>query len=323
MAESLIVAPTGSVGAVGADAREYVERSVSASTRRRYRADYRSWQEYAGGRREPELPASPALVADWIAAEARAGKSVGTIRGRLASLASAHRAAGYPSPTEHPLVQRAMGGIARSLPPAGAGRKDPLLLDGLIQACAVCPDTAAGRRDHAILTLGWAGAFRRSELAALVWEDVEDWGMDGIVVNVRRSKTDQEGRGFRKPIQHTQRHGWHPCPVCSLTLGWLPVTGWGGPIFRRITRGQVGASALNPYSIALIVKARLREAGLAGNFGGHSLRAGLITEDALRGVDILTIQAMTGHQNINVLKSYIRREGDPFLGKNAAVEAGL
>jgi integrase len=175
-------------------------------------------------------------------------------------------------------------------------------------------------RDRALLLTGFAGAFRRSELVGLDVPDLQ-FNRDGLVVTLRRSKTDQEGQGRRVGIPY----GSNPatCPVRALEA-WLAVLGADqGPLFRGINRhGQLARRRLTPQSVALIIKRLAAQAGMeAGDLAGHSLRAGLATAAAAAGVPERAIMAQTGHRSLATLRKYIR-EGSLFL-ENAAAQVGL
>ena len=182
------------------------------------------------------------------------------------------------------------------------------------------PDTLQSRRDRALLLLGFAGAFRRSELVAIDLGDLE-FNRDGLVVTVRRSKTDPEGQGRRVGIpfgSHLQT-----CPVRA-TQAWLEFLDVpSGPVFRPIDRhGHIGTSRLSDKAVALIVKRSAGAAGLpAADLAGHSLRAGLATSAAAAGVSERAIMAQTGHRSVATVRKYIR-EGSLFL-ENAAAKVGL
>ena len=136
---------------------------------------------------------------------------------------------------------------------------------------AVLGEDLAGLRDRAILTMGWMGAFRRSELVALTVEDVEPAG-EGLVVQVRRSKGDQEGRGAKKVIPYAARPSL--CAVRALAA-WLEAAGiTSGPLFRAVgSDGRVRPDALSDRSVARIVQKVAAAAGLdPATVGAHSLR---------------------------------------------------
>jgi integrase len=176
------------------------------------------------------------------------------------------------------------------------------------------PEGPHGARDRSLLLVGFAGALRRAELVGL---DVEDlaWTEDGLVVTLRRSKTDQEGEGRRVaiPLGSTPE----TCAARSLRR-WLEVAKVSdGPVFRVVTRhGHVGAR-LTSHSVARIVKRAAKAAGLdPSQLSGHSLRAGLATAAAKAGKSERSIMAQTGHRSVAMVRRYIR-EADLFVD-NAA-----
>ncbi|MHC2109140.1 site-specific integrase [Methylobacterium sp. CM6246] len=176
------------------------------------------------------------------------------------------------------------------------------------------PGRPPDKRDRALLALGFAGAFRRSELVALDVADlVED--PEGLRVRVRRSKTDQEGRGLEKAIPH----GWFIRPV-ALVREWLSAAGIvQGPVFRPVSRSgnvrgthkteeALATPRLTTHAVADIIKRYCTAAGLdASAFGARSLRAGYITTAAQRGVDLARIMDQSGHRDPRTVVGYIRR----------------
>ena len=194
-----------------------------------------------------------------------------------------------------------------------------IALDDLRKMVAALPEGLAGSRDHALLLLGFAGAFRRSELVALNVEDLEKTE-DGVVVHIRRSKTDQEAAGRHVGIPYGSTN---LCPVTA-PRHWLEAALISSdPVFRKVDRhGHVGAEHLSPSSVAAIVKRAAALAGLAPElFSGHSLRAGLATSAAANGATETVIMAQTGHRSTAMVRRYIRR-GNLFR-QNAASIAGL
>ena len=175
-------------------------------------------------------------------------------------------------------------------------------------------------RDRALLLAGFAGAFRRSELVGLDVSDLE-FNSAGLIVNIRRSKTDQEGQGRKVGLPY----GSTPvtCPVRALEA-WLAVLGTDeGPLFRGINRhGHLAGRRLTAQSVALVIKRRAAQAGMeTRDLAGHSLRAGLATAAAAAGVSERAIMAQTGHRSLATLRKYLR-EGSLFL-ENAAAKVGL
>jgi integrase len=144
---------------------------------------------------------------------------------------------------------------------------------------------------------------RRSELAALDFEDIEETA-DGLRVTIRRSKTDQEGHGHVIAIPR----GVIACPVAALKA-WLAAAGiTAGPMFRPIAKGgRVQAMRLTDRSVAAIVKAHAKRAGLdPKQFAGHSLRSGFVTSAAARGASIFKMADQSRHKSMDTLRGYVR-----------------
>ncbi len=197
--------------------------------------------------------------------------------------------------------------------------KKALLPDDLRCALASLPETPAGRRDRALLLLGFAGAFRRSELVALDWADLA-WVSEGLVVTLRRSKTDPEGQGRKIGIPYGRRE--EVCPVRALEL-WRDHTGSNGPVFRAVDgHGTSDSERLSDKAVARILKRALEQAGIASaEYAGHSLRAGFATAAAAGGASERAIMNQTGHRSLPMLRRYIR-EGSLFTD-NAVRNTGL
>jgi site-specific recombinase XerD len=308
--ESVALEPLRSTGAVSdhqalAAVRGFVAESLSPATRRAYRAAlaaFRSWCEAAGA--EP-LRASPEMVAAFVAAEAQAGRKVATLEQRVAAIRWLHEAAGLETPTSAKLVRATMQGIRRELGVAPA-RKAPATVERLAAMVAHAdPTTPKGFRDRALLLFGFASALRRSELVALAVDDLEATDR-GLLVMVRRSKTDQEGRGHVRAIP-IGRHA-ETCPVRALRA-WLEAAAiTRGPVFRSVDRhGRIGES-MSARAVAEVVKSYAQAAGLDPSaFSGHSLRAGFVTSAAERGARAERIMDHTGHRSVAMVRVYTRR----------------
>jgi len=240
-----------------------------------------------------------------LAAIARSGIAVSTLMQRVAALAYAHRLAGLPSPTEASTVRAVVSGARRELS-VRPDRKAPATVDALSDMLGQVPvDTLPGRRDRALLLFGFAGAFRRSELVAIDVEDLEETEA-GVLVHVKRSKTDQEGLGREVGIL---RGTTRLCPVQALQ-DWLLASGIEeGPIFRPISSGGlVGPSRLTGGTVARIVKRYAEAAGLdPDRYSGHSLRAGFATAALDRGADLGAVARQLGHAKLDTTRVYDRR----------------
>ncbi len=219
-----LVEPSGlpSVPAVSAEVVRHEAEAAAAfaraekadATRRAYRSDWRRFEAWCASRGTAPLPAAPEAVAAFLAAEAAAGTKPSTLARRAAAIRYAHRLAGHESPTNAEAVRATLRGIRRTLGAAPA-QKAPATASRIAAMAALAPaGTLRGLRDRALLLLGFAGAFRRSELVALRVEDLVETP-DGLRIVIRRSKTDQEGAGQEVAIPHGARLRWRRC-----ALGW-------------------------------------------------------------------------------------------------------
>jgi integrase len=225
-----------------------------------------------------------------------------TIGRRVAAIRYAHKLAGLPLPTDDERVRATMRGIRRSLGTAGA-KKTPATVERIIAMAPIASERLADIRDRALLLFGFASAMRRSELAALDFEDIEETA-DGLRVTIRRSKTDQEGHGHVIAIPR----GVIACPVAALKA-WLAAAGiTAGPMFRPIAKGgRVQAMRLTDRSVADIVKVHARRAGLDPKlFAGHSLRSGFLNSAAARGASIFKMADQSRHKSTDTLRGYVR-----------------
>ncbi|MDF1502299.1 site-specific integrase [Roseisolibacter sp. H3M3-2] len=287
-------------------AYDYADRAVAPATLRAYAADWRVFVAWCEPRGLCPIPALPETVAVHIADEAKRGRKPSTIGRRLAAIRAAHTAVQLEPPTTAAVVRRVVHGIRREHG-TRADKKSPATVERLVAMTAHCPTTLTGKRDRALLLLGFAGAFRRSELVALDVADLEE-AADGLRVLVRRGKTDQEGEGAVVAIVR----GRDACPVAAVRA-WLAAAGiTEGAVFRPVSKGgRVLDGRLAPFSVARIVKHYAERAGLDPDaFAGHSLRAGFLTSAAERGKPLDRLMAVSRHRRVDTLLGYIRRADD-------------
>jgi len=299
-------------------ARDYTTHSHAHQTLKNYAADWKHFNAWCAEHGRRPLPAAPETILCFIVALADR-YAVSTIDRRLAGISYYHKQARHPLPTKDPEVERAMRGIRREKGVAPHG-KAPIVLDTLRQMIAALPEDRRGLQDKALLLVGFAGAFRRSELVGLTIADIQ-FVDAGLVIQLRRSKTDQEGAGFSKGLPY----GTHTdtCPVRTLRR-WLDAAEIiSGPLFRPIGRyGTIGTAALHPQGVVRAVKHAARLIGVeVAELSGHSLRSGLATSAAQAGVSERVIMAQTGHTDVRSVRRYIR-EGSLFR-ENAAGLIGL
>lgn len=289
---------------LSADALDFGRAALSANTMRAYRGDWEEFQLWCAGRDRSALPASPATVANYASTLATAGKKVPTIARKLAAIRFFHRGAGEENPTDNAGVSAILKGIRRTVGTAPR-QKAPATVDVIHALMArIEPETLQGKRDRALLLLGFAGAFRRSELVAITVEDLT-FSDEGVDVFLPKSKTDQEAKGQSVAVLN----GKALKPADRLKE-WLSAAGIAsGPIFRRINRGDhLTDEPLSAQSVALIVKKYADAAGLdVERLSGHSLRAGFVTSAAENRASISRIMEVTRHRDPRTVETYVRR----------------
>ena len=291
-------------------ATDYAAASKSEATRRAYRSDWEDFAAWCAGSGADPLPAAPATLAGYIAQLADRGKKVSTIRRRLAAIAYAHRLKGYPGPTDAEPVKAVLAGIRRRIGVA-VERKAPATARTLQKMTGARRQREAAAcdlrtlRDRALLLLGFAAALRRSEVVALDVADLE-FVERGVIVHVRRSKTDQDAAGAEIAVPN----GTKLKPV-SAVREWLAAAAiTSGPVFRAIGKSgqRIASRRLTDRSVADIVKRYAAAAGLdPKTYSGHSMRAGFITTALDHGIDFFKIMDVSRHADVDVMRAYDRR----------------
>ena len=258
--------------------REAADASRAPSTEKAYASDWRDFSAFATRVCRERMPADPETVALYVADLRQSGRRPATILRKLAAIAVYHRSAGHQSPCEHDVVRAMVRGTRMALGVAQP-QSTALSLDGLTRLLAPIGKDPRGLRDRALLLVGFAAALRRSELVSIGVDDLRFEEEKGVVIRIRRLKTDQESVGYDVAITHGSE--LKTCPVVALR-DWLWMSGiTEGPVFRRVRRGgAVGDEALTGYAVAQITEARAAAAGLEGDFTGHSLRSGFATAAA-------------------------------------------
>jgi site-specific recombinase XerD len=284
-------------------AHDFAKASKAPATKAAYDSDFRIFDAWCRARGLNALPAAPSTVCAFLAAQAGLGKRASTLGRRLAAIGYIHKLAGEPNPVRDETIKATLSGIRRTIGAAPVRKK--AATSDIVIAMASRAETLRQVRDRAIVLLGFAGAFRRSELVALDVDDLEETP-EGLLITIRRSKTDQEGMGRKVAIPR----GELACPV-EAVMAWLGAAGiTEGAVFRRVwnkRHQRVGADRLEPRNVAAIVKAGAARLGLdATAFGGHSLRAGFVTSAAKRGANLFKICDTTGHKSLEMLRIYTR-----------------
>lgn len=297
-------------------ARKYARASKSDRTLKLYATSWREFEHFAEQRHEQALPADPGLVIDYLVALAEGGNKVSTIELKRAAIVHQHEMYNLPDPTAYAEVKAVMSGIRRELGSA-QNQKDAIEFEHLRKMITTLPDDLSGKRDKALLLIGFAGAFRRSELAAL---NVADIHINGTLkITLRKSKTDQESQGAVKTIPVMPDEMLDPTQALREYLDAANIHS--GAIFRRFNSYGVTKARLTSQSVALIVKRAAKRAGLdPRQFSGHSLRAGFVTSAHNAGASNHDIREITLHKSDRTLDKYIRNAGK---GGQAAVRAAF
>jgi integrase len=341
--------PLAEIDALDAAVATALRLSLAPNTWRAYAADWRHWSAWAAEHEMSALPAVPLDLARYLVDHAGL-LTIGTLTRRLSAVSKAHALSEHADPGDDPAVREVLRGLRREHGTVKRGAP-PLWTSDVERIVAVSqgvPDVRWGAglgtaevRDRALLLLAFTSALRRSELAAL---DVADLERDpaGLIVHIRRSKTDAAGEGAYIGIPYASRR--QLCAVLAVDA-WLdrlaalvgtPVGELAGPLLRPIDRhgrlGSLGASRHGPSArlsepgVRDAVVRRARAAGLSPThgerfFSAHSTRSGFATQAAANGASERSIMDQGRWKSLQVARSYIRR-GSVFTD-NAAGRLGL
>ena len=289
------------------DAEDFARKSKSPRTLALYEWAFHRFVTFCENKKLQSLPAAPKTVAVYLANEAKAGLKPATIAILRAAIASAHRLDGHaPLPTDAEMVRAVLAGIRREKGVAPE-RKAALTIDLLRRICHGLGSSLVETRDRALLTLGFALAARRSELVGLDVRHIATHER-GLVVTIARSKTDQEGRGYRVPVGFGSSE--QTCPVRAIDAYVTNADIVDGPLFRSIHGRAIGETRLQGRAVARIVQKRVGEIlgkEAAKSFSGHSIRSGTITSAAQAGVPSHQIREISRHASTAILESvYVR-----------------
>jgi integrase len=286
-------------------AAAYAAAAKSPSTLRSYRIDLARFHRYCAANGLVPRPATPQTIAAYCA-NSIADCKLSTLRRRLVAISQDHKRNGLESPTSNQAVREALRGIARDedVQVRSKTTKKTAMTGELLTKALASFDrsTLAGKRDAAILLLGFAAALRRSEIAAL---DVRDLVFDerGVIVTIRRSKTDQEGLGAQIDVPRLKNPGL--CPVRALQT-WIDASGVDEALFRTFgLDGRLKGNRIDGHDVARIIQRRTRRAGMAGDFAGHSLRRGYITTGVRKNVPAPSLMQRTRHRSLAVFQGYV------------------
>lgn len=303
---------------LGESVRRYATNVLAPRTREAYASQWKAFEEWAEEEGHISLPASEATIIRYISARADLGIRPSGLNQALSAIGWAHVTSGYPSPRTEQVKVLLLG--IRNTVGTAPNKKSALLVPGIRALLEQIPAGMLGARDRALLLLGFAGGFRREELAALKVEDlVAD--QEGYFVSLGRTKTDQEGKGRKLGIPYGDNA--ETCPVRAVRA-WLELANLSeGPLFRTVSRsGRAGKRAITGRTVANVVKRRCKAAGLDPTlYAGHSLRSGLVTAAAKAGKSELSIAGQTGHKSMDTVRAYM--QDVKLFENNAAKGIGL
>ena len=310
--------PDSEIDRLDKRARNYQTQSRSDATKSAYQSDWANFEQWCWGTGLCAVPAESSTVRRYITHLADIGRAVSTISRAMTSISQAHRVLNLPPPTAHPEVCETWKGIRRAIGTAQI-RAKPLVLADLKRVIDAMRPNFLGRRDSALLLIGWAAALRRSEIVALRRHDI-DFVPEGMVITIRRSKTDQTREGYRIGIPFAQEERY--CPTKAIQK-WIDLARIDtGPLFFRIGMGgkrfhcdvpsKDRETPLSDRMVNLIIRKAVGRAKIpTAGYTGHSLRAGFVTTAAKAQIPEALIQLHTRHKTSKVLRDYIR-DGDLF-----------
>ena len=278
-----------------------LKNSKASNTLRAYQSDFKDFSNFCAKNGLSPMPTQPKIIAFYITHLSKSSK-FSTLKRRIASISVIHKLKGHYLDTKHPIIMENLHGIKRTL---GSRRKakKPILINDLKLIIKAIDENKV--RDKALILLGFAGGFRRSELVNILHEDIE-FVSEGVKILIKRSKTDQSGEGIIKAIPYFDNQEF--CPVLTL---------------KKYLNQKISINTedkvfeISDKSVALIIKKYAQKAGLdPSSYAGHSLRSGFATTAAEFGAEERNIMAMTGHKTTQMVRRYIQEAN---LFKNNAL----
>ncbi len=281
-----------------------LKNSKAHNTLRAYQADFKDFTKFCLKNSFNSMPSDPKIIALYLTHLSSFSK-FSTLKRRLASIKVIHRLKGHYIDTKHPIIAENLMGIKRKMGVKQTSKKPILINDLKLIINVINKDQNEYKKlqNKALILIGFAGGFRRSELVSIEYEDIE-FVNEGVKILVQRSKTDQTGLGMMKAIPYFQNKIY--CPVTSLR-DWIS--------YSKISDGKI--FKISDKTVALTIQKYALLAGLdKTKYAGHSLRSGFATSTAETGADERSIMAMTGHKTTQMVRRYIQEAN---LFKNNAL----
>jgi len=278
-----------------------LKNSKAENTLRAYQSDFKDFSAFCSKNGFSSIPTQPKIIALYITHLSKSLK-FSTLKRRIASISVIHKLKGHYLDTKHPIIMENLHGIKRTLGSRQKAKK-PILINDLKLIIKVIDKEKI--RDKALILIGFAGGFRRSELVNIYNEDVE-FVTEGVKILVKKSKTDQSGEGIVKAIPYFDNQEF--CPVIALK-DYIK--------YKLANKNEGRIFEISDKSVALIIKKYAEKVGLdSSRYAGHSLRSGFATTAAEFGAEERNIMAMTGHKTTQMVRRYIQEAN---LFKNNAL----
>jgi len=295
-----------------------LQSSKATNTVRAYKSDFKDFCLFCAQNGFKPLPSDPKIVSLYLTYLSTKDNKMSTLKRRLVSIGVIHKLKGYYLDTKHPSIKENIMGIKRRKGSIQKGKK-PILINDLKLIIDVIDqeknEDIKKLRDRSIILIGFSGGFRRNEIVALDFEDL-DFVSEGLKIDIKRSKTDQFGEGSKKALPYFDNSQY--CPVVSLQK-WIKISKINsGSLFRRFSKGsKLSENRLTDQTVALLIKTYLQLAGIdSKKYSGHSLRSGFATSAAESGAEERSIMTMTGHKSTEMVRRYIKEAN---LFKNNAL----
>ena len=278
-----------------------LKNSKAENTLKAYQSDFRDFSAFCKKNLFPSLPTEPKIIAFYITHLSKSSK-FSTLKRRIASISVIHKLKGHYLDTKHPIIMENLHGIKRTFGSRQKAKK-PILINDLKLIIKAIDEKKI--RDKALILIGFAGGFRRSELVNIYYDDVE-FVTEGVKILIKKSKTDQAGEGIIKAIPYFENKEFCPVRAIKHYINFK---------FTKSNEGKI--FDLSDKSVALIIKKYTNKAGLdSSRYSGHSLRSGFATTAAEFGAEERNIMTMTGHKTTQMVRRYIQEAN---LFKNNAL----
>jgi site-specific recombinase XerD len=281
-----------------------LKNSKANNTLRAYQSDFKDFSSFCAKNGFSSMPTEPKIIALYITNLSKTSK-FSTLKRRIASISVIHKLKGHYLDTKHPIIMENLHGIKRTLGSRQKAKKPILINDLKLIIKALDEEKKEKLRNRALILVGFAGGFRRSELVNLENDDIE-FVDEGVKILIKRSKTDQSGEGVIKAIPYFDNQEF--CPVIALK-----------EYMKSKSENSINKKIfeISDKSVALIIKRYAEIGGLdPSRYAGHSLRSGFATTAAEFGAEERNIMAMTGHKTTQMVRRYIQ---DANLFKNNAL----